>query len=178
MIQTKPNVLIINEFLPDHQSLFKTLQETVEWDTRMAARYTASYGEPYNYSQITYPAAPMHPALESVATALHQTLEIPFNNCLLNFYQTGDSTMGFHSDDTSKLQLGTGVAIISLGNTRNITYRQKNNHNIRHSFALTPGSMLYMDSAVQDDWMHAIKRQKNAGPRISLTWRAFAARIG
>jgi hypothetical protein len=30
-----------------------------------------------------------------------------------------------------------------------------------------------MESAVQEDWFHAINRQKGVGPRISLTWRLF-----
>ncbi|MFT5096791.1 MAG: alkylated DNA repair dioxygenase AlkB, partial [Psychrobacter okhotskensis] len=37
------------------------------------------------------------------------------NNCLVNYYLDGSSKMGFHSDDTSQLADGTGVAILSLG---------------------------------------------------------------
>ena len=123
---------------------------------------------------MTYPAVPMHPILTPLVGMLYDKLQIYFNNCLLNYYQSGNSTMGFHSDDTSNLQSGTGVAIVSLGNSRDITYRHKANHDIRHSFTLVSGSLLYMDSAVQDDWMHGIRKQPNAGSRISLTWRAFA----
>ena len=115
----------------------------------------------------------MHPLLIPVAEQLTRQLKIDFNNCLLNFYLTGNSTMGFHSDDTSALQPDTGVAIISLGSQRGITYRHKSDHSIQHTLSLAPGSLLYMDSAVQDHWMHAIKKDSKAGPRISLTWRAF-----
>ncbi|MFN0125512.1 MAG: hypothetical protein ACKV19_02370 [Verrucomicrobiales bacterium] len=41
-------------------------------------------------------------------------------------------------------------------------------------YVLNPGSLLYMDAAVQEDWLHAVKPAPGAGPRISLTWRAFA----
>jgi len=81
--------------------------------------------------------------------------------------------MGFHSDDTTGLLSGTGVAIVSLGSVRDITYRSKTDSTIQKSYSLLPGSLLYMDSEVQENWLHAIKKQKNAGPRISLTWRAF-----
>ena len=153
--------------------LFEDLRVSVDWDTSMAARHTASYGEPYNYSQMTYEARSMHPSLVPVAERLHEELNIAFNNCLLNFYLSGDSTMGFHSDNTSNLQANTGVAIVSLGSQRGITYRNKADQAVRRTYPLAPGSLLYMDSEVQDNWMHAIKKDAVAGPRISLTWRAF-----
>ena len=81
--------------------------------------------------------------------------------------------MGYHSDDTSGLISGTGVAIVSLGSARDITFRNIVDKSIQHSFTLLPCSLLYMDDAVQVLWMDAIKKQTNAGPRISLTWRAF-----
>jgi hypothetical protein len=37
--------------------LFEELVHNVDWDDRVAARKTASYGKAYNYSQIAYPDA-------------------------------------------------------------------------------------------------------------------------
>lgn len=166
-------LFIDDSFLVEQMALFNTLRSTIPWEGSMAARRTASFGVPYNYAQMTYPAVPMHPALVPVVDQLHEALNIRFNNCLLNFYETGHSKMGFHADDTSDLQPGTGVAIVSLGYPRKITYRSKADKTIQHSLVLPPGSMLYMTNELQEDWVHAIKRQKNVGPRISLTWRAF-----
>jgi len=171
----KPEILIVDDFLKDHAELFAVLQEAVRWDESMAARKTASFGVPYNYSQMSYPAAPMHPALVPVVVSLQERLDVSFNNCLLNYYETGENRMGFHSDDTSDLVEGSGVAIISLGTQRDITYRKKDNKEIQVSFALKPGSLLYMDSILQTEWTHAIKKDKCAGTRISLTWRAFSS---
>jgi alkylated DNA repair dioxygenase AlkB len=168
-----PNLLIIDRFLEKHSTVFQALLETVQWDDSMTSRKTASFGVPYNYSQMNYAVVPMHPVLVPISEKLSERFGITFNNCLLNYYETGDNTMGFHSDDTSSLQPGTGVAIISLGNRRNITYRNKKNPNLRHMFTLEAGSLLYMDSAVQNEWLHAIRKQFSAGSRISLTWRAF-----
>ncbi len=170
---TPLELLIDDEFLADQMTLFDTLRNSVKWEGSMAARRTASFGVPYNYAQMTYPAVPMHEALVPVVNQLHAALGVRFNNCLLNFYETGRSKMGFHADDTSNLQPDTGVAIVSLGYPRKITYRTKIDKTIQHSFILPPGSMLYMGSHVQDEWVHAIKKQKDVGPRISLTWRAF-----
>jgi alkylated DNA repair dioxygenase AlkB len=168
-----PDILIDPEFYVDHSALFDQLVLSVSWDDRMTARRTASFGKPYNYSQIEYSAAPIPDVLLPLVEQLHGRLGVRFNNCLLNYYQTGDNTMGFHSDDTSGLVAGTGVAIVSLGGVRDITYRSKTNPEIQKSYALQSGSLLYMDDLVQQHWLHAIKRKKIAGPRISLTWRAF-----
>jgi alkylated DNA repair dioxygenase AlkB len=168
-----PNLLIIENFLDKHWVVFKQLLSTVNWDNSMSARKTASFGVPYNYVQMSYKKAPMHPLLVPIQDQLFRKFGIRFNNCLLNYYETGHNKMGFHSDDTSALQAGTGVAIISLGHSRKITYRSKKDKEIRHNFTLLPGSLLYMDNAIQDEWVHAINKQKGALPRISLTWRAF-----
>jgi alkylated DNA repair dioxygenase AlkB len=168
-----PNLLIIEEFLDTHWVIFQTLLSTVKWDDSMSARKTASFGVPYNYLQMSYEMAPMHPLLVPIQSQLFSQLGVKFNNCLLNYYETGNNKMGYHSDDTSALQPGTGVAIVSLGHPRNITYRNKKNKNIRHNFTLLPGSLLYMDNSIQNEWVHAINKQKGANSRISLTWRAF-----
>lgn len=75
--------------------------------------------------------------------------------------------------DTSGLISGTGVAIVSLGSARDITFRNIADKSIQNSFSLLSGSLLYVDDAVQALWIHAIRNQANAGPSISLTWRAF-----
>ena len=164
---------ITDGYLDGHEELFETLVRDVPWDRTMAARLTASFGVPYNYAQMVYPAVPMHSALVPVVAHLHESLQIQFNNCLLNYYLDERSKMGFHSDDTTALQPGTGVAIVSLGHPRRISFRRRDNPEIRKAFELQPGSLLYMENSVQDEWAHAIKRQKGVGPRISLTWRAF-----
>lgn len=166
-------VLLEDDFLPNHAALFQQLLETVPWDESMSARRTASYGQAYNYSQMSYPACPLHEGLVPVAELLQQRLGIHFDNCLLNYYATGENTMGFHADDTADLRPGTGVAIVSLGSPRQITFRRQDERQIQESYTLRPGSLLYMDDAVQQAWQHAIRKQPEAGPRISLTWRAM-----
>ena len=168
-----PHLMIEDGFFKKQSELFQTLVETIDWETSMSARKTASFGVPYNYVQMTYAAVPMHPALMQVSDRLFTRLDIRFNNCLLNYYETGYNRMGFHADDTTGLKPGTGVAIVSVGSPRAITYRNKLDPELRHKFTLQPGSLLYMESAVQEEWFHAINRQKGVGPRISLTWRLF-----
>jgi len=67
---TAPNIELFTDFIPDPQALFEGLQQSVQWDERMRARKTASFGAPYDYSQITYPAQPMPEELERLCTLI------------------------------------------------------------------------------------------------------------
>lgn len=166
----RPPIYQKADFLESPSSLFITLKNTVTWDERMKARKTASFGVSYDYSQIAYPQTEMLPVLNEVCKLIEQELGFYPNNCLLNYYQDGSSSMGFHSDSSEELALGTGVAIVSLGSVRNIVYRSKAN-STEFSYPLQSGSLLYMSQEMQEHWLHAIPKVENVGERISLTFR-------
>ncbi len=169
----EPDLLIQENFIAEPETLYQALASGVVWDEQIRARKTASFGQAYNYSGISYDVKPLDPLLIPVVDALENKLGFRPNNCLLNFYETGDSTMGYHSDSTEELVPGTGVAIVSLGTERKITFRGKANTEERFHYPLRSGSLLYMSQEVQHQWKHAILKQASAGGRISLTFRAI-----
>lgn len=151
--------------------LFNQLVETVEWDERMAARKTASYGKAYNYSQIAYPDRVFPETLEQIRRQLIPELGFEPNNCLINYYLDGSSKMGFHADQTDILAAGTGVAIISLGEARILRFKNIADPDWLIDYSLESGSLLYMDQQVQREWLHAIPKSGSNEGRISLTYR-------
>jgi alkylated DNA repair dioxygenase AlkB len=171
---TEPDLLLIEAFLPTAEALYTLLAAGITWDERMQSRKTATFGHPYNYSGITYEAVPMHPLLVPVVDLLEVRLGFRPNNCLLNFYASGDSTMGFHSDSTEELVPGTGIAIVSLGSERHITFQYKRGQKEEFRYLLKSGSLLYMSPEIQKDWRHGIQKQPETGGRISLTFRQIA----
>lgn len=110
------------------------------WDEWMWARKTASFGNAYNYSQISYPYQEFTPELKSIIELISDALGFEPNNCLINYYLDGKSKMGFHSDQTDILYPGTGVAIVSIGETRTLRFRNIKNKEQIHDFALPSGS--------------------------------------
>ena len=168
-----PDIDLRKAFWPNHQDLFSKLSSTVVWDERMKSRKTASFGVAYNYSQITYPQREIHPELIPVCAAISESFGFTPNNCLLNFYANGRSSMGFHSDTSEELAPGTGVATLSLGAMRTITYKLKMDREIQYSYSLESGDLLYMSNEVQIDWLHAILKEEETGPRISITLRSI-----
>ncbi len=168
---SSPDIHFWPDFVPDSLNAFHHLRDETEWDTSMRARKTASFGVPYNYSQMSYPDRPMPVVLDGMLSPIATTVGWMPNNCLLNFYPDGDSTMGFHFDALEILEVGTGVAIVSLGEARTLTFARQDDKNIRFEQPLPSGSLLLMPAEVQNHWLHAILKQKGVGARMSLTFR-------
>jgi len=70
----KPEIELIQEFVENSEVLFKTLEKDVEWDERMKARKTASFGVSYDYSGITYTQNKMHPLLVPICNDIKASL--------------------------------------------------------------------------------------------------------
>lgn len=169
----KPNVIVIDDFIPNSQDLLDKIMANTVWNEQFRSRKTASFGVNYQYNGVVYDELPMPDYLQDLAIKIHEKLRLLPNNCLINYYQNGQSKMGFHVDDVSQMVTGTGVAIISLGATREMTYRLLTDKSIKIAYPLISGSLLYMDDKVQQLWQHAILADKNIGtePRLSLTFR-------
>ena len=166
-------VSFVQDFIPDPHIFYTFLEGTVHWDERMAARKTASYWKAYNYSQIEYPFQPMLPELQQLGQKIDGELGFAPNNCLINFYPDGKAKMGFHSDQTDILEAGTGIAIVSLGGTRALTFRNIADPSQTESYELPSGSLIYMTQEVQSLWQHAIPRSDTMEGRMSLTFRSL-----
>lgn len=165
------NVVYKKDFFKNHIELYNLIYNTVVWDERMLSRRTASFGVAYNYSGISYPDTLMPNFLVSIAEQVRPLSSHSFNNCLINDYPDGNSTMGFHSDSIQELVPNTYIAIISLGSTRILTFRSKVDPAHRVEIPLEPGSVLLMPQSTQLEWKHALLAASNVGPRISITFR-------
>ncbi len=168
---SSPDVLFWPGFIPDSDQLFRALRDSIEWNDAMRARKTASFGAPYNYSQMNYPQRDFLPELESLLQRMSEKIGWTPNNCLVNFYDDGDSTMGFHFDSLEPLESGTGVAIVSLGDDRVLTFARRDDKTVRFEQPMPSGSLLLMPAPVQNEWLHAVLQQPGAGERMSLTFR-------
>ena len=166
-----PGITFVDMFINDPQRLYAHLEHTVQWDERMIARKTVSYGKAYNYSQIDYPFQPFLPDLNLLNEKIGETLGFVPNNCLINFYPDGKSKMGYHSDQTDILEAGTGVAIVSLGETRSLRFRNIADPEKTVTYDLPSGSLIYMTQEVQALWQHAIPKADTQNGRMSLTFR-------
>lgn len=165
--------------VPNQEALYNEILFSTAWDERMRVRKTASYGVPYDYGSMRYEESPPFPPfLEELAHEVQRLCGYMPNNCLLNYYPDETSSIGFHSDSAQNLEPGTGVAIVSLGSSRTMFFREKKNRSNELSQELFPGSLLFMPLDMQLDWLHAVPKSTTpCGGRISVTLRLVNRRI-
>jgi alkylated DNA repair dioxygenase AlkB len=163
--------LYVDGFMDNPDSLFDTIRDNVDWDRRMLSRLTTSFGVSYDYSGIAYPELPMPIYLADLVNKINASVGFIPNNCLVNYYIDGKSKMGYHSDRTDILSPNTGVVIISLGSTRTLRFKNIKDKDLIVDFTLSSGSLFYMNSEVQDLWLHSIPTCDTDLGRMSLTFR-------
>lgn len=164
-------ITYIENFINNPEALFDYLSANVNWDERMSTRKTASFGKAYNYSQMAYPYQAFLPELQTIIEHLKPVIGFEANNCLINYYADGSSKMGYHSDQTDILEAGTGIAIVSVGATRTLKFRNINDPELFLTYELTAGSLVYMTQEIQKLWQHAIPKSATEQARMSLTFR-------
>lgn len=175
-ITYEPQLLAAQE----HDALWALMMSgALDWDHRMKARKTLSLGRPYLYSNMTYPEAPWPALFEPLLARLQQRLGFRFNGCLANLYEDGQSSMGFHVDELAGLAPGSGIAIVSLGQTRTLSFKRlvaaASDALERWHYPLPAGSLLYMAPELQAHFKHGVNAQPELlGPRISLTFRVIS----
>lgn len=164
-------IIFKENFIVNPTELYINLVENVNWDESMTARKTASYGVAYNYSQMSYPFQDFLPSLNQIVKDITPIIGFEPNNCILNYYLDGNSKMGYHSDQIDILDSDSGIAIISVGETRTLKFRNIVNKELFESYNLNSGSLIYMTQNVQNIWQHAIPQSNTENGRISITLR-------
>jgi alkylated DNA repair dioxygenase AlkB len=165
--------------------LFEILQPEVPWQQEKTRwgnafpRLTAWYADPgltYSYSGVTHHALAWTERLTEVRRRVKAAAGAGFNSLLLNYYRSGQDSLGFHADDEAQLGRNPVVASVSLGTTRRFVLRH-NASGVRRTFHLTHGSLLLMAGTLQHHYKHAVPRTRaDVGPRINLTFRRIVSR--
>ena len=156
----------------------------------------------YRYSGQLMPSQPLTPQLATILNMVNSQFVPPtskkYNGILINRYNSGQDTIGAHSDDERSLA-PTGVIAISLGATRKFRLRSKQpglNYQVlqtryTHEIASTPPKVstkkaemlfdlpmtnkmiMWMYGDFQKELTHEIpKEAKVTDARISLTFRS------
>ena len=163
---------------------FKVLQREINWEQHrislfgksiLEPRLTAFYGRPgvsYKYSGKVMQSQKLTNELIEIQESIERFSKTNFNSILLNYYRSGNDSMGWHSDDESCLGKNPTIASISLGSTRKMHFKHKTLKNQKVNITLNNGSLLLMSGSLQHQWKHQIPKSKRIFlPRINLTFR-------
>ncbi|MFK8056545.1 MAG: alpha-ketoglutarate-dependent dioxygenase AlkB [Saprospiraceae bacterium] len=171
MRNIKSEILFNPSFFDKADEIFEHLVANVNWDDSMRARKTARFGQPNVGSEQVGTYEPFLPFMEELSERLEPVLGFKPNNCFLNYYENGSSKMGWHGDSTHFLEPETGIAILSVGDTRIFQVRRKAVPTELLNYVLVPGSMIYSPISIQEEWQHAIPKVVSDRGRISMTFR-------
>jgi alkylated DNA repair dioxygenase AlkB len=132
-------------------------------------RLTCWYGPRYTYSNIAWPAAEMTPMLQKIAEQITAVSKSPYNSVLLNYYRSGNDSMGWHRDNEPEIDPAS-IASLSFGGVRIFKIRKRKTKDVR-TIELSGRDLLLMNN-MQDNWEHCIpKSLRFCEPRINLTFR-------
>lgn len=145
--------------------------------THKQPRLTALYGENkagYSYSGITMKPSPFTSELMELKQKVEQEVLHKFTTVLLNLYRDGNDSNGWHADNEKELGTNPVIASLSLGELRPFHFKHRNLKSERYKILLEHGSLLIMQGAMQQYWLHQIaKTKKDIGERINLTFRTI-----
>lgn len=187
-------ITFIEDFLPNHEEVFKALKEDITWrqdnivsygKTHKVPRLQQWFSDPdsngdmsYTWSGIKMEAEPWPQSLLDIKTKMNADLGMTFNSALANLYRNGDDTVGWHSDNESALGVNPIIASLSLGEPRDFILRLKSDHKVKEKSLLTPGSLLLMFGDTQEKWEHTLPRRKKVSePRINVTFRTIKTKV-
>src|SRR5262245_21607441 len=91
---------------------------------RLTAWY-ADAGLSYAYSGVTHHAIAWTPLLEQIRRDCESVANSSFNSLLLNYYRSGQDSMGYHADDEKELGVNPVIASVSFGATRTFHLKHK-----------------------------------------------------
>ncbi|TXS21778.1 alpha-ketoglutarate-dependent dioxygenase AlkB, partial [Streptomyces sp. adm13(2018)] len=123
-----------------------------------------------------------HPALAEARDTLgaHYAAELgePFVTAGLCLYRDGRDSVAWHGDRTGRsAHHDTMVAILSVGDPRDLAFRPRAGGPARLRLPLGHGDLVVMGGSCQRTWEHAVPKTSRAvGPRISVQFRPRGVR--
>jgi alkylated DNA repair dioxygenase AlkB len=175
-------LLYAPDFLPRDEAddLFAELVALTPWAQEHGPfghplpRLTAYHADPgvsYTYSGITHQSAPWPDYLLDLRRRVEEAAGGRFNSLLINYYRTGQDSIGYHTDAEPELGANPTVPSLSLGAARTFHLQHVRTRE-RLTFDLPHGSLLIMAGTTQHHWRHGVpKTTRPVGERINLTFR-------
>jgi alkylated DNA repair dioxygenase AlkB len=139
---------------------------------RLTAWY-ADEGKTYTYSGLKNTPEPIPLFLKQIKETCETKAGIVFNSVLLNYYRSGNDSMGWHADNEAELGKNPVIASLTFGASRKFQFKHRTVPNSIQNVILHHGSLLIMRGETQHNWLHQLPKVKENGERINITFRAI-----
>jgi len=169
-------------------ALFARLRDEIAWemhriklfgravDSPRLSCWIGDAGASYVYSGTRFEPRPWSVSLIELRDELCLIAGEHFNSVLANLYRDGRDSMGWHSDDEPELGPQPIIASVSLGATRRLRFKSRQEPTKSFGLELPHGSLLVMRGDTQRNYRHALpKTTKPIAERINLTFRRIVS---
>jgi alkylated DNA repair dioxygenase AlkB len=113
---------------------------------------------------------PRLPVIDEMRLALSARYGVEFVSGGCNLYRDGQDSVAWHRDKIAKEIVDPIVAIVTLGQARPFLMRPRGGgRSVR--FLPGPGDLVVTGGTAQRTWEHTIPKQREAGARMSITFR-------
>ncbi|MGJ4729764.1 alpha-ketoglutarate-dependent dioxygenase AlkB [Luteimonas sp. SDU101] len=154
------------------QRWFEQLVDGAQWRHLRRPMYDRMVDVPRLLASYAADELPGELPLADMLARVRRRVPAPFTSIGMNFYRDGHDSVAMHGDKLHLLGDGHPIAILSLGAPRRMLIRAAGDHADRIAVDLMPGSLLAMSHAMQTTHEHGIPKVREAGPRISVVFRA------
>jgi len=109
--------------------------------------------------------------IEVIRLKLVEDFGIDFDGILVNYYENGECSMGYHSDPIDD-KWSNQFIVVSIGASRNFIFRENENKDTKINYCFKDGDIIYMFDNCQDKYEHCVKKnRKDLEDRISLVFK-------
>lgn len=154
------------------QRWFQQLVDRAPWRHVRRPMYDRVVDVPRLLSWHAVDELPPDLPLAEMLACVRRQVPAPFTSVGMNYYRDGNDSVAMHGDKLHLLGDGHPIAIVSLGAPRRMLIRAVADHADRIAVDLMPGSLLAMSHAMQTTHEHGVPKVRQAGPRISVVFRA------
>ncbi|ADV51218.1 alpha-ketoglutarate-dependent dioxygenase AlkB [Cellulophaga sp. E16_2] len=181
------DVTLFENFFSKEESgrLYTSLLKNTNWEQDQLVIYgkeidlprlTAWYGDTNaddSYANTKRSVRPWTEDLLYIKARIEEKVDVKFTRCLLNYYRDGEDSVNWHQDYTGEERKNTVIGSVTFGATRPFQLKHATRKDVKRiDIPLAHGSLLLMQGATQENWMHKIpKTTKKIQPRINLTFR-------
>ena len=161
-------------WLGGHEAVYQDLVGSADWKHERRLMYERTVDVP----RLTAAAPPRGSGarlLQDLSATLSGNYGVTFKGISLAWYRDGKDSVAPHGDRIGRHGDDTVVAIVSVGAPRRFVLRPAAGG---RSLVFSPGwgDLLVMGGSCQRTWLHGVPKLARADPRISIQFRATAAR--